>query len=145
MFSKKNILLLIILTIIVFASQFILSKKHLDYGFTNDDWYVLAWYKQVVKDPILDMPKAWREIGSHNFARVYYVGILFDIFQFDYKSYHIFNTMLKALAGLSFFPLIYILFKKRFLAFLATFLFSIHFSNFGTLGPVFSGKDSLIK
>lgn len=144
MFSKKNILFFIIFTIFVFASQFILTTKHLDYGFTNDDWYVLAWYKQVVQDPVLDMAKAWREIGSHNFARVYYMGILFNIFQYDYPLYHIFNTFLKALAGLSFFPVIYTLFRKKSLAYLATFLFSVHVSPFGSLNAVFGGKDSLI-
>ena len=98
MFSKKNILIFIIFTIIIFALQFIIARKHFYYGFNNDDWYVLAWYKQVVNDPILDIVKAWKEIGSHNFARVYFVGILFNFFEFHYEYYHIFNTLLKALA-----------------------------------------------
>lgn len=144
MSSKKNILLFIIFTITLFALQFIISTKHLQYGFNNDDWYVLAWYKQVVKDPFLDIMKAWKEIGSHNFARDYYVGILYNFFGLNYPLYHIFNTLLKVLAGLSFFPVIYILFRKKLLAYLATFLFSLHFSSFATLHTVFVGNQSLV-
>ena len=144
MFLKKNIRLFIIFTIIVFALQAIIARQHFYYGFNNDDWYVLAWYQQVVKDPLLDIVKAWREIGSHNFARVYYVGILFNFFEFNYQYYHIFNTLLKVLVGLSVFPVIYFLFRKKFLAYLATFLFSIHFSSFATLNTVFGGNESLV-
>ncbi|MBU1031642.1 hypothetical protein KKE03_01820 [Patescibacteria group bacterium] len=144
MFLKKNILPFIIFTIVVFTLQFIIASKHFNYGFNNDDWYVLAWYKQVVQDPFLDIVKAWREIGSHNFARVYYVGTLFRVFEYNYQLYHIFNTFLKALAGLSVFPLIYLLFRKKSLAYLATFLFSLHFSSFATLHTVFVGNESLV-
>lgn len=144
MFLKKNLTLFIIFTIIVFTLQFIIARTHFYYGFNNDDWYVLAWYKQVVKDPLLDMTKAWKEIGSHNFARVYYVGILYNFFGLNYPLYHIFNTFLKVFAGLSVFPVIYLLFRKKFLAYLATFLFSLHFSSFATLHDVFMGNESLV-
>ncbi len=144
MLSKKNILIFIIFTIIIFALQFIIAGKHFYYGFNNDDWDVLAWYKQVVQDPVLDMAKAWKAIGSHNFARVYYVGILFKVFQYNYPLYHFFNGFVKVLAGLSFFPVIYLLFRKISLAYLATFLFSLHFSSFGTLHDVFIGNQSLV-
>lgn len=142
--SRKHIIFFITFTIIVFALQFIIARKHFEYGFNNDDWYVLAWYKQIVKDPLLDIGKAWTEIGSHNFARVYYVGILYNFFKLNYEQYHIFNTILKALAGLSVFPFIYILFRKKTLAYLVTFLFSLHFSSFATLNTVFGGNESFV-
>lgn len=144
MFSKKNILLFIIFTIIVFALQFFIARKHIYYGFNNDDWLLLAFYKQVVTNPLLDMAKAWKEIGAHDFARAYHVGILFNFFGYNFQYYHIVNTLLKALAGLSLFPVIYLLFRKRFLAYLVTFLFSLHFSSFGALHDVFIGDQSLV-
>lgn len=140
----RNLIFFGSLIIIVFVSQFILAKKHLEYGFNNDDWYALAWYKQVVGDPILDMVKAWREIGAHNFSHAYYIGTLFEFLKFNYPLYHVFNTVLKALAGISLLPVIYLLFKNKFLAFLITFLFAIHFTPFGGLNNVLIGEDSLV-
>lgn len=140
----RNLIFFGSLILLVFILQFILAKKHLEYGFNNDDWYVLAWYKQVVGDPILDMMKAWKEIGAHNFSHAYYIGTLFEFFKFNYPLYHIFNTVLKALAGISLFPVIYLLFKSKLLAFLATFLFAIHFTPFGALHNVLGGEDFLM-
>ncbi len=140
----KNLVLIVILIIIVFASQFILARKQLDYGFYNDDWYVLGWYKQVVGNPILDMPKAFKEIGPHNFVHAYYMGVMFDFFKLNYPYYHVINTLLKALAVLSFFPVVYLLFKSKFLAFLATFIFAVHFSPYGVIYHVIGGEGSLV-
>lgn len=140
----KNLIFFGSLILIVFVAQFILASKHLEYGFNNDDWYVLAWYKQVVDNPILDVVKAWKEIGPHNFAHAYYIGPLFEVFGFNYPNYHIFNTILKTLAGLSLFPLIFLLFKSRFLAIITTILFAVHFTPFGGLNNVLIGEDSLM-
>lgn len=141
---KKNLILYVSLIIIVFALQFILSNKHLLYGFNNDDWYVLAWYKQVVSNPLLDILKAWKSIGPHNFTHAYYIGLLFEVFNFNYQYYHIFNTVLKVLAVLTLFPLVYFLFKSRLLAFLATIIFAFHVSPFGALNNVLGGSDALM-
>lgn len=142
--SFGNFVLIIFLTVIVFAMQFILAGKQLEYGFYNDDWYVLGWYKQEVKNPLLDIPKAWRTIGSHNFVHAYYMGLLFDFFKYDYFYYHLINTSFKALAALSLFPVILLLFKKKFFAVLATLVFAIHFSPFGVIYHVIGGEGSLI-
>ncbi len=141
---KKNLILYLILIVLVFVLQFIIGSKHLEYGFNNDDWYVLAWYQQVVDNPIHDLLKAWREIGPHNFAHAYYIGPLFEVFKFNYPLYHIFNSILKALSALSIFPLIYLLFRNRFLAFLTTILFAFHFTPFGGMNNVLIGEDSLM-
>ena len=144
MLSRKNILFFIIYTIFIFALQFFIARKHIYYGFNNDDWLLLALYKQAVNNPILDMAKALKAIGAHDFARAYYVGILFNFFGAHFQYYHIVNTLLKALAGLSLFPVVYLLFRKKFLAYLTTFLFSLHFSSFGALHDVFIGDQSLV-
>ncbi len=55
---KKNYILFFGLTVAVFLLQFILARKHLEFGFNIDDWYMLAWYKQVVDNPFRDILKA---------------------------------------------------------------------------------------
>lgn len=140
----RNLIFFGSLILLVFILQFILAKKHLEYGFNNDDWYVLAWYKQVVGDPILDMMKAWKQIGPHNFVHAYYIGIMFEFFKLNYPLYHIINTLIKALAVLSLFPVVYLLFRNKFLAFLATILFAFHFSPFGVIFHVIGGEGSLV-
>lgn len=140
----KNIYFYISLILIVLISQFILGYRHLQYGFNIDDWNILAWYKQVVSNPILDFVKAWKAIGPHNFSHAYYIGVLFEFFKFDYPSYHILNTLFKALSALSLFPLIYLLFKNKWLAFLTTIIFAVHFTPFGGLNNVLIGEDSLM-
>lgn len=141
---SKNFFLALILIVVVCSLQFIIGRKHLEYGFNNDDWYVLAWYQEVVDDPVKDVMKAWKAIGAHNFAHAYYIGPLFELFKFNYPLYHIFNTLLKALAGLSIFPLIFFLFKNKFLATMTTIIFAIHFTPFGGMNNVLIGEDSLM-
>lgn len=128
----------------IFILQFLLASKHLQYGFNNDDWYVLAWFRSVVNNYFGDASKAWTIIGPHNFSHAYYIGILFELFKFNFSYYHILNTIFKALAVISFFPVAYFLFKNKFLAYLIIFVFAIHFTPFGALNNVLGGKDFLM-
>src|SRR3989344_5471745 len=141
---KKNFWLFAILITLVVLLQFILSLKHFSYGFHIDDWGVLAWYKQTISHPILDIPKAWKVFTPHNFVHAYYLGILYGLFKFNYLYYNIVNTLLKSFAVLSFFPLVYLLFKNRFLAFLATILFAFNVSPFGLLYHAIGGDVFLM-
>lgn len=141
---RKNLWLVIVLIILVIPLQFILSQKHLLYGFHVDDWNLLAWYKQTVSHPIFDIHKAWKTFTPHNFVHAYYVNILYTLFKSDYSYYQIVSTFLKSLAVLSFFPAIYLLFRSRFLAFLATILFAINVSPFGVLYHVSGSEASLM-
>lgn len=139
--KRRDVLLFFALIIIVSLSQFILARKHLDFGFFTDDWLFLSSYRTFVENPILDILKAWKNIGSHNFAHSYYIGILHNFFGLNYPSYHLLNQILKIISTLSLYPLIYIMTKNRMLAFLATLFFSIHFSPFGTLDNASRGED----
>lgn len=139
-----NLILIVSLLVFVTALQFILGQKQLQYGFFIDDWLALGWYKQFVTHPFLDIPNAWKAAGSHNFIHTYYIGALFEIFQYNYSLYHILNTFLKALAVISFFPFVYILFKNKLLAFLAVLIYAIHFSPFGVIFHVIGGEDSIV-
>lgn len=141
--SLKIFILIISLLVVIITAQFILGKKQLDYGFFNDDWDNLAAYKMVVKNPFFDILDAWKTLGSHRFAHVYYIGILFDFFKFDYLSYNITNQLLKAISNFTLFPIVYLLFKKKLVAFLATFFYTVHYSPYGTLDDVSRGEDFL--
>jgi len=147
--SNQRIFLVNLITLtcfltLIIITQFFLAKKHLEFGFSIDIWNLLASYKQHVSNPILDMPKAWKEIGAHNFAHTYYVGILFQIFEFNYSYYNILHQLFKGLAAFSLFPVIYLLFQNKLLAFLATLLYATHFSTFGGLDDIARGVDFLV-
>lgn len=139
-----NLILALILFLVIIASQFIIGRKQLEFGFAIDIWNLLVIYKQNINHLILDMPNAWREIGAHNFAHTYYVGILYEFFKYNYLYYNITHQLFKALAALSLFPLIYQLYKSKFLALLATFLYGIHFSTFGGFDDPARGADFLV-
>lgn len=139
-----NTLLLFCLFIFVLLIQFILARKQLDFGFAIDIWNLLALYRETVTNPVLDMLKAWKEIGSHNFAHTYYVGTLFDIFKYNYQQYNLFHQAAKALAAFSIFPVVYHLFKKKLLAVLIILIYAIHFSPFGALDDIARGADFFV-
>ena len=141
---RENLWLIIALLILAIPLQFFLSQKHLLYGFHIDDWSLLALYKQTVSNPILDIYKAWKILSPHNFVHAYYVGILYTLFKFNYGYYHILSTLSKSFAVLSFFPLVYILFRNKLLAFLATILFAFNVSPFGVMWHVSTSEDSFM-
>lgn len=122
-------------------SQFILAAKHLEMGFFTDDWQFLSIYRAYVVNPFLDIFQAWKQIGSHNFGYVYYGGVLYNFFGLDPTAYRITNQILKIIATLSLYPLVFYISKHRLLAFLSTFIYAIHYSSFGLLdGPTRGGN-----
>lgn len=141
---RKNFWFYIILAALVFFLQFFLSRTHLLWGFTIDDWRAVQAYKEVVNNPIVDLVKAWRALGPHAFAHTYYNGVLYDLFKTNYIYYQILNTILQSFSVLSLFPAIYLLFKNKWLATLTTLIFAFHFTHFGNLSAVLNGGDSLM-
>lgn len=134
--KKRNVAIILLLASLVTLSQFILAKKHLEMGFFTDEWLFLSTYRAYVVNPFLDILYAWKQVGSHNFGYVYYMGILYNFFGLDYEAYRIFNQILKIISALSLFPLVVYISKNRLLAFFATMIYAIHFSTFGLLdGP----------
>lgn len=144
----KNFWFYVILIALVFFLQFFLSRTHLLWGFTIDDWNATATYKEVVKEvvknPILDLDKLWKALGPHTFAHTTYNGILYDLFETHYIYYQILNTIFQSFSVLSLFPVIYLLFKNKWLAVLTTLVFAFHFTHFGNLSAVLDGGDSLM-
>lgn len=139
----KKLLLIFGLLGLVIAIQFVIAKRQLGYGFFIDDWDNLSAYKLFVTNPISDALYAWNTLGPHRFAHVYYLGLLFDIFKYHYEYYNIFNQLLKAFSAFALFPVIYLMFKNKLLAFLVTIIYVTHFSPFGTLDDVSRGEDFL--
>lgn len=141
MFNKKNFLILFFLIFIVSISQFILATKHLEFGFFTDDWLFLSLYRAFITNPILDILDGWKNIGSHNFAHAYYIGVLHNFFGLNYISYHVLNQILKIIATLTLYPLVLIISRNKLLAFFSTIFFAIHYSPFGTLDNASRGED----
>lgn len=141
MINKKNLFILFFLIIIVSISQFIIAKKHLEFGFFIDDWLFLSSFRAYITDPILDILNGWKNIGSHNFAHSYYIGILHNFFGLNYLSYNLLNQILKIIATLTLYPLILIISRNKLLAFFSTIFFSIHYSPYGTLDNASRGED----
>lgn len=139
--SRKDLILAFFLVFIVSLSQFILAKKHLEMGFFTDDWQFLSVYRAYVTNPFSDILQAWKQIGSHNFGYVYYIGILYNFFGLDYTAYRITNQILKIVATLSLYPLIFYISRRKLLAFLSTFIYAIHYSSFGLLDGPSRGGD----
>lgn len=138
--SRKDLFIIIFLIFIVSLSQFILAAKHLEMGFFTDDWQFLSIYRAYVTNPFSDILQAWKQIGSHNFGYVYYGGILYNFFGLDYTAYRLTNQILKIIATLSLYPLIFYISKRKLLAFLSTFIYAVHYSSFGLLdGPTRGG------
>ena len=138
--SRKDLFIIIFLISIVSLSQFILAAKHLEMGFFTDDWQFLSIYRAYVTNPFSDILQAWKQIGSHNFGYVYYGGILYNFFGLDYTAYRITSQILKIVATLSLYPLIFYISRRKLLAFLSTFIYAIHYSSFGLLdGPTRGG------
>lgn len=139
--KNKNLYPFLFLIFLVTTSQFILANKHLEFGFFTDDWLFLSIYRAYVVNPLFDIFSAWKNVGAHNFAHTYYMGILFNFFGMNYLYYHLLNQIFKIIATLTLYPLIIVISKNKWLAFLSTLFFAIHYSPFGTLDNVSRGED----
>ena len=125
--------------------QFFLLKVILNNGFTADDWLLLFDYKTIGSShDFLDKLFAiFRTKGLYTSYQVLYIGILESLFHGNYQTYQITNIILKALATLSLYPLILVVFKRRLLAFFTTTLYAISYSSSGALQFVVKGSDYL--
>lgn len=137
----KNIFIFFLLIIIVSISQFILADKILQFGFFTDDWLFLSSYRANIINPFLDIYSMWKAVGSHIFSYSYYQGILYTFFGLDYFAHRLVNLIFKILATLSLYPLILYLSKRKLVAFLATFIYGIHYSTFGLLDGASRGGN----
>ena len=136
---KSVLFLLVVVTI----TQFHLASSQLKMGFFTDDWLFLSAYRTYFSHPILDLLSGWKALGSHWFPHSYYIGVLYNFLGLNYFAYRLLNQLLKIVATLSLYPLIYSLSRRKFLSFFATLIYGFHFSTFGSLDGPSRGEDFL--
>lgn len=139
----KSIWVFIFCSILVLITQYNLLEPILQYRLfnTTEDWPFLIYYHALDLNLLDKMIYVWKNFGLHTSAQVFHIGILSDIFGFNYPSYQIANVALKAVGTISFFPLILVLFKDRKLAFLATCFFGISSATAGSFLWVVKGSE----
>ncbi len=147
--SKKQSIFWIFLLCagIVFFIQFTILQPVIQYRlFDTQDWLYLHIYRSfkfLDSNPFSQLINSWTHIGLHETSQIYYIGILSELFGFNYQPYQIANILLKTAATLSFFPLILIIFKNKLLAFLSTLLFGINSATAGSLLVIALGEEFL--
>lgn len=119
---------------IVISTQFLILQPILKYSlFTADDWHWLLNFRSLTDLNLFEkLVFIWTKIDIRQGAYVAYVGILGTIFGNNYSIYQYVTIIFKALATLTLFPLILILFRSRFLAFLTTIIYGINSASTGS-------------
>lgn len=146
MFFLKKYSLLILLTLVIVFSQFVLLAPHLKYGFSDVDWGFLSIYKN--QNPyslsqFINNFKAGGTVGGVYTHQIYYIGIQEDIFGLDFVSFHKTTHLIKALATVSIFPIFLAISSSTLLAVIATAIFAFSYPSVGTLYTVVTSSDYL--
>lgn len=141
----SSIVWVFILVALVIAIHVSLFMVVLNNGFTTEEWLLLFDYKII--GPNLDFIDKifiiFQYRGIYFTTYILYIGMLENLFKDNYVAYQVTSIFFKILATLSVYPLIYILFKRRSLAFLTTVLYSMSFSSAGALQFAVKGIDYL--
>ncbi|MBI2600871.1 hypothetical protein HYW42_02860 [Candidatus Daviesbacteria bacterium] len=144
LFNSSKILF-IATSILICISQFLLLKIVLNFGLSSEDWLLVFDYKTIGGDrSFLDkLSTIFITEGIYSTTFIFYIGILESFLKDNFLAYQLTNITFKILATLSLFPLILIVFKRKLLAFLTTFLYGISYSSTGALQFVVKGTDYL--
>ena len=143
-FKKEWVFLLIFILFISFT-QMIILKPHLEFGFTPDDVRLISDYIALGPNPFLQFGTVWRALGGpHMVNPLYYNGILYNIFEFDYQAYQVASLVFKILSVISFYLLIRVIFRNRFLSFISGIIFSFHYGSVGSMEMVARTQDYLV-
>lgn len=139
MFVKKywNIWLFLLFAICVTVAELVVLQPIIKYVLINptDDWVWLGYYKQL--SHLSFIPRfayMWTKIGIGESGYAIYMWFVGDVFGTNYLAYNYVSVGLKIMSALTFFPLLLIIFKNKFLAFLTSFLYGI---NSATTGPMY--------
>lgn len=140
---KKELFILSIFILIVSFSQALILRPHLEFGFTPDDVRFFSDFS-ALGSPITQIKQAWLGTGIYQTPHLYYGGILFSLFGFNFLSYHIISLIFKILSIISFYLLIQVIFKQRLLSFISALFFSFQFASFGSMEMVTRTQDYLL-
>lgn len=140
---RFHFLIFILLFGLVIISHYLLDSKYLDYGMHSDDWISLVRYKALEADLLDKIQIFWKRpgLGPHVTSQIIYMGFLEGIFGLNYQAFASINIAFKILATISLYPLVFLVFKRRLLAFLAVIFYSISYSTVGTLRNVVKGTE----
>lgn len=140
---KKNIVFIILIPIII-ISQILLLKPHLQYGFSDVDWWYLSLYK--TQNPyslsqFIDNLKVKGPGGGVYTHQIYYIGIQESLFGLNFKSFQQTTHNFKILATLFSYPIFLAISGSWAVAFVATILFGFSYAAAGTMYSVVTSSD----
>lgn len=142
--NKKNLLIFSLFIIITCLSQAVLLRAHMQYGFSPDDVNYISVFLSHGPNPFLDLGQLWNTFGSYHTPPLYYNGILFSLFGFNYTFYNVTALVFKILSTVSFYLLLQVLFRNNLLSFVAALISSFHFGSVGSLEMVIRTQDYLV-
>lgn len=140
---KKELFFFLLFVLIISLSQFLILKPHLEFGFTPDDVRFFSDFS-ALDSPIRQIKQAWLDTGIYQTPHLYYGGIIFSLFGFNFFSYHVTSLIFKILSIITFYLLIQIVFKNRLLSFVSGLIFSFQYASFGSMEMVTRTQDYLL-
>lgn len=142
-FKKEGITLFIFFLLIV-SSQFLILKPQLEFGFSPDDIRSFADFSSTGPNPFSKFSQVYQLLGPHSTNPIYYNGILYTLFGFNYQNYQISALIFKILSVFSFYLLIQVIFKNRLLSFISGLTYSIQYGSVGSMEMVARTQDYLV-
>ena len=141
---KKESLLLLLFTLIIVFSQFLILNPQLEFGFSPDDVRAISNYKDLGDYPFAKFVEVWSIAGPHYANQVFYNGLLYNFFGFNYQAYYLTGLIFKIFSIISFYLLIQFVFKKPLLAFVSALIFALHFGTVDSMEMVLKTPDYLV-
>lgn len=142
--SKKNILVFLLFVLVASLSQAVILRAHMQYGFSPDDVNYTSVFLSHSPNPFLHLGQLWNTYGSYHTPPLFYNGILFSLFGFNYTFYNVAALVFKILSIISFYLLLQVLFRNNLLSFVAALISSFHFGSVGSLEMVIRTQDYLV-
>jgi len=143
--NNINLLLFLVLSLLTALVQLEILQPVAKYQLIEliDDWHFLVDYKSLYFLGFFEkMLRVWRS-GIHESGYLAYMGVLGDIFGSNYKAYNYVSIYLKIVSTITLFPLVFVVFKDRILAFLTAFFYGITAASTGSLYWVLKGVTFL--
>lgn len=133
MFNLKTLLIFGLTAALVISLGYDFLKPAFDIGLTPEDREFILRYKLLGPNPLSKIFEVWSERGAYTTVPIYYIGIVQSIAGFNYQLIQIISVLFRTLAVLSIFPLVTIVFKNIWLAFLTTIIFAFSYTTTGAL------------
>lgn len=142
--NKTGFLVFLALIPIIFISQLIILKPHLEYGFGDVDWGFLSIYKTQNPYSLSQFIKNIEKggtLGGVYTHQIYYIGIQHEFFGLNYKLFQFTTHIFKILATIAIYPLLLVISGSILSAFMGTLLFAFSYSSVGTMYTVVTSSD----